>query len=93
MISVNMIFSHSIFYKSSRRFKFLYLEKLGDAYDLEKIHITRMATNQKSFQKDKYYMDIEKYIINYSLKQNDYKQSFLRFSEERRQICLKSQKN
>ena len=42
-----------------------------------------MATNQKSFQKDKYYMDIEKYIINYSLKQNDYKQSFLRFSEER----------
>ena len=28
-------------------------------------------------------MDIEKYIINYSLKQNDYKQSFLRFSEER----------
>ena len=37
-------------------------------------------------------MDIEKYIINYSLKQNDYKQSFLRFSEERRQICLKSQK-
>ena len=37
-------------------------------------------------------MDIEKYIINYSLKQNNYKQSFLRFSEERRQICLKSQK-
>ena len=30
---------------------------------------------------------------NYSLKQNNYKQSFLRFSEERRQICLKSQKN
>ena len=28
-------------------------------------------------------MDIEKYIINYSLKQNNYKQSFLRFSEER----------
>ena len=27
------------------------------------------------------------------LKQNNYKQSFLRFSEERRQICLKSQKN
>ena len=38
-------------------------------------------------------MDIEKYIINYSLKQNNYKQSFLRFAEERRQICLKSQKN
>ena len=38
-------------------------------------------------------MDIEKYIINYSLKQNNYKQSFLRFYEERRQICLKSQKN
>ena len=35
-----------------------YLFKGGDAYDLEKIHITRMATNQKSFQKDKYYMDI-----------------------------------
>ena len=62
---------------------FIYLSKEGDAYDLGKIHITRMATNQKSFQKDKYYMDIEKYIINYSLKQNNYKQSFLRFSEER----------
>ena len=49
---------------------FIYLSKEGDAYDLGKIHITRMATNQKSFQKDKYYMDIEKYIINYSLKQN-----------------------
>ena len=36
-----------------------YLLKGGDAYDLEKIHITRMATNQKSFQKDKYYMDIK----------------------------------
>ena len=35
-----------------------------------------MATNQNPFQKDKYYMDIEKYIINYSLKQNNYKQSF-----------------
>ena len=63
MISVNMIFSHSIFYKSSHRFKFLYLEKSGDVYDLEKIHITRMATNQKSFQKDKYYMNIKKYNI------------------------------
>ena len=51
MISVNMIFSHSIFYKSSRRFKFLYLEKSGDAYDLEKIHITRMATNQNPFKR------------------------------------------
>ena len=50
---------------------FIYLSKEGDAYDLGKIHITRMATNQKSFQKDKYYMDIEKYIINYSLKQNN----------------------
>jgi len=44
--------------------------KGGDAYDLEKIHITRMATNQKSFQKDKYYMDIKNYIRNCTLKQN-----------------------
>ena len=47
-----------------------YLFKGGDAYDLEKIHITRMATNQKSFQKDKYYMDIKNYIRNCILKQN-----------------------
>ena len=40
------------------------------AYDLGKIHITRMATNQKSFQKDKYYMDIKNYITNCILKQN-----------------------
>ena len=28
-----------------------YLFKGGDAYDLEKIHITRMATNQESLLK------------------------------------------
>ena len=49
---------------------FIYLSKEGDAYDLGKIHITRMATNQKSFQKDKYYMDIKNYIRNCILKQN-----------------------
>ena len=39
-------------------------------------------------------MDIEKYIINYSLKNKIIiKQSFSGSSEERRQICLKSQKN
>ena len=63
MISVNMIFSHSIFYKSSRRFKFLYLEKSGDAYDLEKNPYNTNGDQPKSFQKDKYYMDIKKYNI------------------------------
>lgn len=65
MISVNMIFSHSIFYKSSRRFKFLYLEKSGDAYDLEKIHITRMATNQNPFKRISI---IWIYLIHHNLK-------------------------
>ena len=38
-------------------------------------------------------MDIEKYIINASLKQNNYKQSFLRFSEEREANMFKIAKN
>ena len=40
---------------------------------VKKIHITyKWQPTKESFQKDKYYTDIKKYIINCKLKQNIY---------------------
>ena len=46
-----------------------YLFKGGDAYDLEKIHITRMATNKNPLKGQVLY-GYKKYIINWELKQD-----------------------
>lgn len=56
--------------KNTNHYILLYFKEV---FIIKKIHITyKWQPTKESFQKDKYYTDIKKYIINCKLKQNIY---------------------